>query len=96
MKIKALLSFTGAVTMHPGEERTVSDKTGKDLVQAGLAIKLDEPEEPKTEEPKTEETKTEETKTEEPKTEETKAEEPKTEETKAVNKPLKEKAAKEA
>lgn len=50
MKIKALLSFTGAVTMHPGEERTVSDKTGKDLVQAGLAIKLDEPEEPKTEE----------------------------------------------
>ena len=86
MKIKALLSFTGAVTMHPGEERTVSDKTGKDLVQAGLAIKLDEPEEPKTEEPKTEE----------PKTEETKTEEPKTEETKAVNKPLKEKAAKEA
>ena len=81
MKIKALLSFTGAVTMHPGEERTVSDKTGKDLVQAGLAIKLDEPEEPKTEEPKTEEPKT---------------EEPKTEETKAVNKPLKEKAAKEA
>jgi|GEM_PF-1315276 len=76
MKIKALLSFTGAVNMHPGEERTVSDKTGKDLVQAGLAIKLDEPEEPKTEEPKTEE--------------------PKTEETKAVNKPLKEKAAKEA
>ena len=71
MKIKALLSFTGAVNMHPGEERTVSDKTGKDLVQAGLAIKLDEPEEPKTEEPKTEETK-------------------------AVNKPLKEKAAKEA
>jgi len=61
MKIKALLSFTGAVTMHPGEERTVSDKTGKDLVQAGLAIKLDEPEE-----------------------------------TKAVEKPLKEKAAKEA
>lgn len=61
MKIKALLSFTGAVTMHPGEERTVSDKTGKDLVQAGLAIKLDEPEEPKTDEP------------EEPKTEETKA-----------------------
>lgn len=55
MKIKALLSFTGAVTMHPGEERTVSDKTGKDLVHAGLAIKLDEPEEPKTEEPKTEE-----------------------------------------
>ena len=91
MKIKALLSFTGAVTMHPGEERTVSDKTGKDLVQAGLAIKLDEPEEPKTEEPKTEETKA-----EEPKTEETKAEEPKTEETKAVKKPLKEKAAKEA
>ena len=66
MKIKALLSFTGAVTMHPGEERTVSDKTGKDLVQAGLAIKLDQPEEPKTEE------------------------------TKAVEKPLKEKAAKEA
>lgn len=55
MKIKALLSFTGAVTMHPGEERTVSDKTGKDLVQAGLAIKLDEPEEPKTEETKAEE-----------------------------------------
>ena len=81
MKIKALLSFTGAVTMHPGEERTVSDKTGKDLVQAGLAIKLDEPEEPKTEEPKTEEPK---------------AEEPKTEEPKAVKKPLKEKAAKEA
>lgn len=52
MKIKALLSFTGAVTMHPGEERTVSDKIGKDLVQAGLAIKLDEPEEPKTEENK--------------------------------------------
>lgn len=47
MKIKALLSFTGAVTMHPGEERTVSDKTGLDLVRAGLAIKLDEPEEPK-------------------------------------------------
>lgn len=52
MKIKALLSFTGAVTMHPGEERTVSDKIGKDLVQTGLAIKLDEPEEPKTEETK--------------------------------------------
>lgn len=52
MNIKALLSFTGAVTMHPGEERTVSDKIGKDLVQAGLAIKLDEPEEPKTEETK--------------------------------------------
>lgn len=81
MKIKALLSFTGAVTMHPGEERTVSDKTGKDLVQAGLAIKLDEPEEPKTEEPKIEETKIEETKTEEPK---------------AVKKTLNEKAAKEA
>lgn len=47
MKIKALLSFTGAVTMHSGEERTVSDKTGLDLVRAGLAIKLDEPEEPK-------------------------------------------------
>ena len=86
MKIKALLSFTGAVTMHPGEERTVSDKTGKDLVQAGLAIKLDEPEEPKTEEPKAEETKP----------EETKPEETKPEETKAVKKPLKEKAAKEA
>lgn len=56
MKIKALLSFTGAVTMHPGEERTVSDKTGKDLVQAGLAIKLDEPEETKAEETKAEET----------------------------------------
>ena len=91
MKIKALLSFTGAVTMHPGEERTVSDKTGKDLVQAGLAIKLDEPEEPKTEEPKAEETKPEETKPEETKPEETKPEE-----TKAVKKPLKEKAAKEA
>ena len=62
MKIKALLSFTGAVTMHPGEERTVSDKTGKDLVQAGLAIKLDEPEETKAEETKPEETKAEETK----------------------------------
>ena len=86
MKIKALLSFTGAVTMHPGEERTVSDKTGKDLVQAGLAIKLDEPEEPKTEETKAEETKA----------EETKAEETKAEETKAVKNPLKEKAAKEA
>lgn len=44
MKIKALLSFTGAVTMHPGEERTVSNETGQDLVQAGLAICLDEPE----------------------------------------------------
>ncbi len=44
MKIKALLSFTGAVTMHPGEERTVSNETGQDLVQAGLAICLDESE----------------------------------------------------
>ena len=52
MKIKALLSFTGMHGDSPGEERTVSDKTGKDLVQAGLAIKLDEPEEPKTEETK--------------------------------------------
>lgn len=52
MKIKALLSLTGAVTMHPGEERTVSNETGQDLVQAGLAICLDEPE--PAEEPKEE------------------------------------------
>lgn len=44
MRIKALLSFTGAVTMYPGEERTVSNETGQDLVEAGLAISIDEPE----------------------------------------------------
>lgn len=44
MRIKALLSFTGAVTMYPGEERTVSNETGQDLIQAGLAISIDEPE----------------------------------------------------
>ena len=42
MRIKALLSFTGAVTMYPGEERTVSNETGQDLIQAGLAISIDE------------------------------------------------------
>lgn len=43
MKIKALCSFTGVVNMFPGEERTVSNETGQDLVQAGLAIQLDAP-----------------------------------------------------
>lgn len=43
MRIKALCSFTGVVSMHPGEERTVSNETGQDLVQAGLAIQLDAP-----------------------------------------------------
>lgn len=50
MRIKALLSFTGIVTMHPGEERSVSNETGQDLVQAGLAVRLDEPMAPKVKE----------------------------------------------
>lgn len=49
MKIKALISFTGKVIMRPGEERTVTDETGQDLIQAGLAIRLDDPEEVKVE-----------------------------------------------
>lgn len=51
MKIKALISFTGKVIMRPSEERTVTDETGQDLIQAGLAIRLDDPEEVRVDDP---------------------------------------------
>ena len=40
MKIKALISFAGAVSMRQSETRDVSDDTAKDLVRAGYAEKV--------------------------------------------------------
>lgn len=41
MKVKALVSFAGAVTMGKGEEREITDKTiCKDLIQAGYVEEM--------------------------------------------------------
>lgn len=42
MKIKALISFAGVVSMTINEVRVVSDEVGKDLVGAGLAEVVEE------------------------------------------------------
>lgn len=44
MKIKALKSFSGLITMTAGEERNVRDVIAKDLINAKYAKNLDEPE----------------------------------------------------
>lgn len=40
MKIKALVSFVGAVSMQQGEVREVSDELAKDLIKAKHAKKV--------------------------------------------------------
>ena len=40
MKIKALVSFAGVVTMGVDEEREVSNEVAKDLINAGYAIEV--------------------------------------------------------
>lgn len=42
MKIRALVSFSGALSMRQGEVREVTDETGKALVKAGHAEKVSE------------------------------------------------------
>lgn len=41
MKIKALTSFTGAITMTTGDIRDVEDAVAKDLIAAGYAAKYE-------------------------------------------------------
>lgn len=38
MLIKALCSFSGIITMIPGEVRDVTEETGRDLIRAGFAV----------------------------------------------------------
>lgn len=40
MKIKALVSFAGAVSMRLGEIKEIGDDTAADLISAGYAEKL--------------------------------------------------------
>ena len=42
MKIRALVSFSGSLSMRQGEVREVTDETGKILVKAGHAEKVSE------------------------------------------------------
>ena len=46
MRIKALKSFSGLVTMTTGEERNVRDGIARDLLRAGYAeaVKAEDPE----------------------------------------------------
>lgn len=47
MKIKALKSFCGTVTMSPADEpREVSDSIGESLIAAGYAVKVEDKPEP--------------------------------------------------
>ncbi len=52
MKIKALVSYCGNVTMAKGEAREVLDKTAADLISCGYAVSAEEPAEVKTDEAK--------------------------------------------
>ena len=45
--VRALVSFSGAVSMIPGETRTVSDGLAADLIQAGYAEAVREKKPPK-------------------------------------------------
>lgn len=38
MLIKALCSFSGIITMIPGEVRDVTEEAGRDLIRAGFAV----------------------------------------------------------
>lgn len=40
MKIKALVSFAGVVTMGVNEEREVGEEIAKDLINAGYAVEV--------------------------------------------------------
>ena len=40
MKIKALISFAGTISMRQNETRDVSDDVAKDLIRAGYAEKV--------------------------------------------------------
>jgi|GEM_PF-886832 len=42
MLIKALCSFSGTITMIPGEVRDVTEETGRDLIRAGFAVSEEE------------------------------------------------------
>lgn len=42
MLIKALCSFSGTVSMVPGEKRDVTEETGRDLIRAGFAVSAEE------------------------------------------------------
>ncbi|MFR9055787.1 MAG: hypothetical protein ACLVJS_08720 [Acidaminococcus intestini] len=42
MLIKALCSFSGTVSMVPGEKRDVTEETGSDLIRAGFAVSAEE------------------------------------------------------
>ena len=51
MKIKAIKSFAGKITMIPDEERNVRDELAKDLIRAGYAEQIGSGTEPATEPP---------------------------------------------
>lgn len=40
MRIKALTSFVGKISMIPNEVREVADEIGRDLVRAGHAVEV--------------------------------------------------------
>lgn len=42
MRIKALISFVGAVDMNTGEVREVDDKTASSLISCNLAERIEE------------------------------------------------------
>ncbi len=46
MKIKALCSFSGIISMHKDQAREVDDAMAEDLIEAGYAEALDISEEP--------------------------------------------------
>lgn len=46
MLIKALCSFSGTISMVPGEVRNVTEETGHDLIRAGFAVSEEEKTEP--------------------------------------------------
>ncbi|MBS5582635.1 MAG: hypothetical protein KHX20_08680 [Megasphaera sp.] len=51
MLIKALCSFSGTISMVPGEVRNVTEETGHDLIRAGFAVSEEEKTEPVAPEP---------------------------------------------
>lgn len=51
MLIKALCSFSGTISMVPGEVRNVTEETGHDLIRAGFAVSEEGKTEPVAPEP---------------------------------------------
>ena len=43
MKVKAIKSFAGVVTMGTGEEREVDSVVAKDLLRAGYVVEVEKP-----------------------------------------------------